>query len=154
MTFCIFHFFIIGYPSILRWFDEYPLWQGSLQVGSRSNKYCQKFGGQVRYFLTKVSCKLLLKNNKKSLRYFLFFEVLPKIMCGLWNMVILCTAASSWSALPLGACVLLSRDRGRVWSIWNKVLATRKQKWGLLCSFMFGTYFNFNIFGDLWNACF
>lgn len=65
---------VTGYSSILCRFDEHSLWQGSLQVGSRTNKHCQKFSGQVRDFLTVVFLKLLSKESK-ILHVFLFFSV-------------------------------------------------------------------------------
>lgn len=62
---------VTGHPSFLCRFDERPLRQGSLQVGSRTNQYCQKLSGQVRCF---PNIELFSYGQKwKTLTYFFSF---------------------------------------------------------------------------------
>ena len=68
-------FFFVGYSSILCWSDEHSVWQGSLQIGSRTDKHCQKFSGQVRFFFYTVAFKLLSKMKKSYVFLPLSFSV-------------------------------------------------------------------------------
>lgn len=64
---------VTGHPSFLCRFDERPLRQGSLQVGSRTDQYCQKLSGQVRCFPNIVLFQLRSKVKNSDL--FLFTSV-------------------------------------------------------------------------------
>lgn len=66
---------VTGHPSFLCRFDECPLRQGSLQVGSRTDQYRQKLSGQVRRFPNTVPLQLLSKVKDSYIFLFTFSSV-------------------------------------------------------------------------------